>query len=36
VGRTQALPGPLTIDAMAGQTSALIGALGLGRPDVLG
>jgi len=36
VGRTQALPAPLTIDAMANQTSALIGALGLGRPDVLG
>jgi pimeloyl-ACP methyl ester carboxylesterase len=36
VGRTQALPGPLTIDAMANQTSALINALGLGRPDVLG
>jgi pimeloyl-ACP methyl ester carboxylesterase len=36
VGRTQALPAPLTIDAMANQTSALIDALGLGRPDVLG
>jgi pimeloyl-ACP methyl ester carboxylesterase len=36
VGRTQAPRGPLTIDAMAGQTSALITALGLGRPDVLG
>jgi pimeloyl-ACP methyl ester carboxylesterase len=36
VGRTQALPAPLTIDAMASQTSALIDALGLGRPDVLG
>jgi len=36
VGRTQLLPLPLTIDAMAGQTSALIAALGLGRPDVLG
>jgi pimeloyl-ACP methyl ester carboxylesterase len=36
VGRTQALPAPLTIDAMAGQTSALIDTLGLGRPDVLG
>jgi pimeloyl-ACP methyl ester carboxylesterase len=36
VGRTQALPAPLTIDAMASQTSALITALGLGRPDVLG
>ncbi len=36
VGLTQALPAPLTIDAMASQTSALIGALGLQRPDVLG
>ncbi len=36
VGRTQALPAPLTVDAMANQTSALIGALGLVRPDVLG
>lgn len=36
VGRTQALPEPLTIDAMANQTSALIDTLGLGRPDVLG
>jgi len=36
VGRTQDLPPPLTIDAMAGQTSALIDTLGLGRPDVLG
>jgi pimeloyl-ACP methyl ester carboxylesterase len=36
VGRTQALPAPLTIDAMANQTSALIDALGLDRPDVLG
>lgn len=36
IGRTQALPSPLTIDAMAGQTSALIDALGLKRPDVLG
>jgi len=36
VGRSQALPAPLTIDAMADQTSALIDALGLGRPDVLG
>jgi len=36
VGRTQALPAPLTIDAMADQTSALINALGLGRPNVLG
>jgi pimeloyl-ACP methyl ester carboxylesterase len=36
VGRTQQLPAPLTIDAMADQTSALIDTLGLGRPDVLG
>jgi len=36
VGRTQQLPPPLTIDAMADQTSALIDTLGLGRPDVLG
>jgi pimeloyl-ACP methyl ester carboxylesterase len=40
VGRTQPLRGELTatltIDAMADQTSALIGTLGLGRPDVLG
>jgi len=36
IGRTQPLPAPLTIDAMASQTSALIGALDLGRPDVLG
>ena len=36
VGRTADLPLPLTIDAMADQTSALIDTLGLGRPDVLG
>jgi pimeloyl-ACP methyl ester carboxylesterase len=36
IGRTQQLPLPLTIDAMANQTSALISTLGLGRPDVLG
>jgi pimeloyl-ACP methyl ester carboxylesterase len=36
VGRTGQLPQPLTIDAMADQTSALIDTLGLGRPDVLG
>jgi pimeloyl-ACP methyl ester carboxylesterase len=36
VGETAALPGPLTISAMAGQTSALISALRLGRPAVLG
>jgi pimeloyl-ACP methyl ester carboxylesterase len=34
VGRSRALPAPLTIDAMASQTSALIDELGLG--DVLG
>jgi pimeloyl-ACP methyl ester carboxylesterase len=36
LGETAALPAPLSIDAMANQTSALITALGLGRPDVLG
>jgi pimeloyl-ACP methyl ester carboxylesterase len=36
VGRTHALPAPLTIDAMADQTAALIDTLGLERPDVLG
>lgn len=36
VGPTQALPASLSIDAMASQTSALITALGLTRPDVLG
>ena len=36
VGRTQQLPAPVSIDAMADQTSGLISALGLGRPDVLG
>jgi pimeloyl-ACP methyl ester carboxylesterase len=36
IGSTKALPSPLTIDAMANQTSALISALGLGRTDVLG
>jgi pimeloyl-ACP methyl ester carboxylesterase len=36
VGRTQELPQPFSVDAMADQTSALITALGLGRPDVLG
>jgi pimeloyl-ACP methyl ester carboxylesterase len=36
IGDTRALPAPLTVDAMANQTSALISALGLGRPDVLG
>ena len=36
IGRSQPLLEPLTIDDMAGQASALIEALGLGRPDVLG
>jgi pimeloyl-ACP methyl ester carboxylesterase len=36
IGRTQSLPAPLTIDAMANQTGALINALHLGRADVLG
>jgi pimeloyl-ACP methyl ester carboxylesterase len=36
VGGTAGLPAPLTISAMAGQTSALITALRLGRPAVLG
>ncbi len=36
IGPTAALPAPLSIDAMANQTSALISTLGLGRPDVLG
>jgi pimeloyl-ACP methyl ester carboxylesterase len=36
IGLTRKLPAPLTIDAMADQTSALIDALGLGSPDVLG
>jgi pimeloyl-ACP methyl ester carboxylesterase len=36
IGKTAALPPPLSISAMADQTSALISALGLGRPDVLG
>ncbi|HEY5058372.1 MAG TPA: alpha/beta hydrolase [Gaiellaceae bacterium] len=36
VGQTGALPAPLKIDAMANQTSALIGALGLRRANVLG
>ncbi|MGH2871055.1 MAG: alpha/beta fold hydrolase, partial [Solirubrobacteraceae bacterium] len=35
IGPTRALS-PLTIDAMANQSSALISALGLGRTDVLG
>lgn len=36
VGDTAALPGTLTISAMARQASALISALRLGRPAVLG
>jgi pimeloyl-ACP methyl ester carboxylesterase len=36
VGQTQALPAPLSVDQMANQTSALIAALGLNRPDILG
>lgn len=36
IGPTSSLPGTLSIDAMADQTSALITALKLGRPDVLG
>jgi pimeloyl-ACP methyl ester carboxylesterase len=36
LGKTEKLPGHLTIDAMANQTSALLGTLGLQRPDVLG
>ncbi|MGA2011740.1 MAG: alpha/beta hydrolase [Solirubrobacteraceae bacterium] len=36
IGKSGNLPAPLTIDAMADQTSALITALGLGRTDVLG
>lgn len=36
VGKTAALPRPLTITAMANQVSALISTLGLHRPAVLG
>jgi len=36
IGRTRLLPLPLSIPAMASQTSALISALRLHRPDVLG
>jgi pimeloyl-ACP methyl ester carboxylesterase len=36
IGPTQPLRSPLTIDKMAEQTSALITALGVARPDVLG
>ena len=36
VGKSAGLPAPLTIDAMADQTSALIDTLHVGRADVLG
>ncbi len=36
IGKSDSVPVPLTIDAMADQTSALIDTLGLGRTDVLG
>lgn len=36
IGRTQSLPAPLSVDAMADQTGALINALHVGRADVLG
>ena len=36
IGKSDSLPVPLTIDAMADQTSALIDTLGLRRTDVLG
>jgi pimeloyl-ACP methyl ester carboxylesterase len=36
IGQTSSLPAPLTVDAMADQTSALIDTLGLGAPDVFG
>jgi pimeloyl-ACP methyl ester carboxylesterase len=36
IGQTQSLAAPLTIDAMANQTSALISALGLTRPSIIG
>lgn len=36
VGRTSPLPPPLTVTAMANQTSAFISALGLRKVDVLG
>ncbi len=36
IGATRQLPGPLTIDAMARQTGALIDTLRLSRPAVLG
>lgn len=36
IGGTESLTAPLSIDAMADQTAALIDALHLGRPNVLG
>jgi pimeloyl-ACP methyl ester carboxylesterase len=36
IGKTRQLPVPVSIDDMAGQTSALITTLGLGQPEVLG
>ena len=36
VGKSSPVPAPVTISAMAAQTSAFIAALHLGRPDVLG
>jgi pimeloyl-ACP methyl ester carboxylesterase len=36
IGKTTQLAEPTSIDDMANQTSALIAALGLGRPEVLG
>ncbi|HUX04267.1 MAG TPA: alpha/beta hydrolase [Acidimicrobiales bacterium] len=36
IGKTSPLPSSLTIDAMANQTSAFMGALGVARADVLG
>jgi pimeloyl-ACP methyl ester carboxylesterase len=36
IGDTKALPSPLSIDAMANQSSDLIHTLGLGKTDVLG
>lgn len=36
IGKTTALPSPLTMTAMADQTAALINSLHLRRPDVLG
>lgn len=36
IGRTTALPTPITVTAMASQLSAFITALHVGRPDVMG